>query len=73
MNQIAKALSPEDVVKVYPALTNSTGVLANWRCQKVGPRYFKVGRKVVYKTDDIEAFLFRHPVLTSDSIVQGVM
>ena len=62
------ALTPEDVVKVYPALTKSEGVLANWRNKKVGPRYFKVGRKVVYRPEDIEAFLFRNPVLTIDSV-----
>jgi hypothetical protein len=64
-NQI---LSPKDVVKVYPALTTSEGTLANWRTQRRGPRYFRVSRKIVYRASDIEAFLFRNPVLTIDSI-----
>jgi len=71
MNPTKKALTAKEVTEVYPALTQSEGVLANWRSQKVGPRYFKVGRKVVYKPDDIEAFLFQNPVLTIDSIEQG--
>ena len=62
----AKALSPEDVVKVYPALTTSTGTLANWRSRKRGPKFFKLSQRVVYRPQDIEEFLFRNPVLTID-------
>ena len=62
-----KALSPKDVIKHYPAL-GCEGSLANLRCQKRGPRYFKVNRKVVYRPEDIEAFLFSSPVLTQDSM-----
>ena len=60
-------LSPKDVVEQYPALTSSEGTLANWRAQKRGPKFYKVSRKVVYRPEDVEAFLFQNPVLTSDS------
>ena len=32
------------------------GTLANWRWRKYGPPYIKVGRKVEYHVDDIEAW-----------------
>mgnify|MGYP002399188997 CR=1 FL=1 len=63
-----KLLRPKEVVKKYPELTASEGTLANWRCQKRGPRYYKVSRGVLYDPDDIEAVLYRNPVLTLDSV-----
>ena len=68
MIQSPKVLSPKDVVAAYPALTTSPGTLANWRNQKRGPRYFRVSRKIVYRASDVEAFLFKNPVLTLDSV-----
>jgi len=68
MKQNLKALSPEDVLMIYPGLAGSTASLANMRCQKRGPKFFKLGRKVVYRPEDIEAFLFKNPVLTIDSV-----
>ena len=62
-----KALSPKDVVKYYPAM-GSEGHLANLRCQGRGPKYYRVGRKIIYKPEDVEAFLFSSPVLTQDSL-----
>jgi len=43
------------------------GTLRNWRSQGKGPRYFRVGRKVIYRPQDIEMFLFSRPVLTNDA------
>ena len=60
-----RALSPKDAIDRYPAL-GCVGSLANLRCQKRGIRFFKMGRKVIYRPQDIEAFLFREPVLTRD-------
>lgn len=34
----------------------SPRTLERWRWQKVGPRYLKVGGRVVYRLEDIEAF-----------------
>jgi hypothetical protein len=63
---IFKALTPKDVIEIYPAL-GCIGTLANMRCKKTGPRFFKLNRKVVYKPEDIEDFLFQNPVQTIDS------
>ena len=30
--------------------------LAQWRCQKVGPAYFKLGKKVIYGGTDLNAW-----------------
>ncbi len=62
-----QAVSPKDAIALYPAL-GTTGTLANLRLAKRGPRFFKVGRKVVYRVEDLEAFLFARPVLTRDSV-----
>jgi hypothetical protein len=67
MKTTLKALRPRDAVEHYPPL-GCEGSLANMRSQGRGPRFFKVGRKVVYRPEDIEAFLFSTPVLTSDSV-----
>jgi len=67
MGNEKKCLSPADVVRIYPGI-GALGTLANLRCQKRGPKFFKINRKVVYRPEDIEAFLFQNPVLTIDSV-----
>jgi hypothetical protein len=69
MNNIPQVLTPKQVTLEYPALTQSEGVLGNWRCQKRGPKFYKVSRKIVYRREDIEAYLFSNPVLTIDCVV----
>lgn len=32
------------------------GTLANWRVQGKGPRYMKIGKKVLYPVVEVEAF-----------------
>ncbi|OPY13241.1 MAG: hypothetical protein A4E66_00845 [Syntrophus sp. PtaB.Bin001] len=62
------ALTPKQVTEHYPQLTESEGVLANWRTQKKGPKYYKVGNKILYRPTDIEDYMFSCPVLTIDSV-----
>ena len=38
-------------------LNMHAGTLANMRCRGVGPRFWKVGSKVLYKYDDLDAFV----------------
>ena len=68
MNRIRTTLTPSDVVKIYPALTTSVGTLANWRSRKRGPKFYKLAQRVVYRPQDVEAYLFRNPILTIDSV-----
>ncbi|GAA5096244.1 hypothetical protein GCM10025760_29500 [Microbacterium yannicii] len=45
-------LSPEQVAELLPGVTK--GTLAMWRYEHKGPRYYKLGRKVVYALDEVE-------------------
>jgi predicted DNA-binding transcriptional regulator AlpA len=51
-------------------LEKQTGVAsktwANWRSQKKGPRFYKVGKNVVYKMADIDRFIAGGLVVTID-------
>jgi hypothetical protein len=67
MTNIKTALTPKEVIGLYPALTTSEGTLANWRNKKVGPKYYKLSRKIIYRPEDVEAYLFQNPVMTIDS------
>lgn len=31
--------------------------LANWRCQRRGPVYHKIGGRIIYRAEDLEQFL----------------
>jgi hypothetical protein len=63
---IKEYLSVNQVKTEYPCL--SIGSLANMRCRKEGPRYFKLNKKVLYRRSDLEAWLGSQPVLTRDSV-----
>ena len=61
-----RAMTPSDVEIAYSI---PRGSLANMRWRRVGPRYFKTGkRKVIYLVSDIEAWIAKSPVQTIDSI-----
>ena len=48
-------LSPDQVAALLPGVTK--GTLAMWRYEHKGPKYFKLGRKVVYALDELEEWL----------------
>lgn len=47
-----RLLTPGDVVALIPGLKPK--LLAEWRYRKVGPRFYKVGRIILYNFDDLE-------------------
>jgi len=47
-------LTPGDVVALIPGL--KLKLLAEWRYKKTGPRFYKVGRIILYPFDDLEAW-----------------
>lgn len=57
-----RALTPAEVEDRY-AIKKQT--LANWRCQKKGPPYILLDRKVLYLINDIDEFILQHRVITS--------
>ena len=60
-----KALTPQECREIYGL---NPGTLANMRFHKICPRYYKLGRKVLYKAEDIERWLNENVVLTSDQL-----
>jgi len=56
-----KTLTPKDCENIYGL---NPGTLANMRFHKIGPRYYKLGKKVLYRVEDIESWLARNVVLT---------
>ena len=58
-----ESLTPAEVEKLYGY---SEATLQNWRYHKVGPRYFKQGRIVLYRQRDLRDFQERGLVKTRD-------
>jgi len=54
-------LTPENVGKLLHVKTKT---LRNWRYQRVGPKYVKVGRGVVYLFSDVSEYLQARTVST---------
>lgn len=46
----------------------SVGYLANLRAKKQGPKYYKPGKKVLYKVSEFEAWVTANPVKTIDQM-----
>jgi len=65
-NLIKRAITPAELETIYGI---PRGSLANMRWAKKGPKYFKAGpRRVIYMVEDVEEWLSRNPVLTTDSV-----
>jgi hypothetical protein len=63
-----KMISPREVALIFSI---SPGTLGNWRSARKGPRFFKVGHKILYKVEDLETFFTSAPVLTLDSLPEA--
>lgn len=60
-----KMLNVVEVVQTYGL---AKGTLNNLRSWKRGPKYYKVGKRVLYKPADVERWIERHPVMTVDAV-----
>lgn len=60
---VKRTISPAELEEVYSI---PVGTAANLRCAKKGPRFFKLGKKVLYRVEDVEQWLAEHVVLTID-------
>jgi len=49
-------------------LCMSRGTLAVWRCNGRGPKFARVGRKVIYEICDLDAFVSSRKVFTTDAM-----
>jgi hypothetical protein len=59
-----KAVGAKDVASMYGV---AEGTLANMRCRGEGPKYYRMGRKILYRLEDAEQFFFSNPVMTRDA------
>lgn len=59
-----KALTTEQAAQRYGLCSRT---LCNMRCKNSGPRYYRLGRSIFYRPEDIEVWLFSSPVDTLDS------
>lgn len=64
----ARMVSTIEAAEIF---STSPGTLQNWRSLKRGPRFFRVGRKCLYKLADLEEFFTKEPVLTVDSLPEA--
>jgi len=53
MTEQAKNLTTNEVAE---RLRVSSITLARWRCNGTGPKYMKVGGRVLYREDDVAAY-----------------
>lgn len=57
--------TPKEVEKAFGL---DAGTLANLRTECKGPRYRKVGRKIIYIFKDVQEWLDQYVIQTRDSI-----
>jgi len=48
-------LTPKEVAERYRGSV-SVGTLRNWRAMKIGPSFVKVGKAVLYRVNELEAW-----------------
>ena len=51
----SKFLTPEEVAERYRGGV-SIGTLRNWRAMRIGPTFVKIGKAVLYPTDQLDAW-----------------
>lgn len=56
-------LTIEQLAKRWPAI--SIGTLKNWRRTGHGPRYIRVGRKVMYRLEDVVTYEREHTFVST--------
>lgn len=57
-------LNTEEVAEYYGLKKNTLEI---WRCKHKGPRYYKLGSRVLYDIDDLEEFFAARAVDTLES------
>jgi hypothetical protein len=63
-----KMISPKRACDIYDI---APGTLANLRTARRGPKYFKVGAKVLYNLADLEAYFTARPIVTIDTLPEA--
>jgi len=69
-NQISANLNENQAAK-YLSLQNRQ-TLANWRHMRKGPAYCRVGRRIIYRLEDLDRYLNTHRIDPESSNVASV-
>ena len=64
MSDKIEYVSDYELTKIFRGLR--LGSLANWRTARKGPRFYRFGRKVFYRVDDVKRFLEDNAIKTLD-------
>jgi len=59
MQSDKKYLSPIEIKERFGISENT---LANWRCSKKGPQFYKIGGLVKYNVEEFEEWILEHQV-----------
>lgn len=65
-----KFLTTEEVAQRYRGEV-SVGTLENWRAQRIGPPFVKIGKAVLYPVEALDAWDLRNLVTCEDAKVVG--
>lgn len=60
-------LTPDEVATRYRG-TVSIRTLANWRSMRIGPKFFKIGKTILYEEGDLDAWDDRNTVKCTSMI-----
>ena len=60
-----RAVDRHTVEKMYPT---TYGTLANLASRGLGPKFYKRGRRCLYRVEDLDQYFFENPVETFDSV-----
>lgn len=52
-------LTPDQVMDAMGGGISSPRTLANWRYRGIGPKFYKMGRRVLYRRRDVAAYIER--------------
>lgn len=52
-------LGPNEVQDLFSI---PKGTLSNWRSRKMGPRFYKLSRKILYRLEDLQEFFMKNPI-----------
>jgi hypothetical protein len=63
-------LTTEEVAERYRGEV-SVGTLENWRSQRIGPAFVKIGKAVLYPVEELDAWDRRNLVACDDARVVG--
>ena len=59
-----RKLNTKEAAKLYNLVPNT---LERWRCQNKGPNYSRLGRRILYDVEELEAFFKANNVETENT------